>query len=129
MHRLSVLVVFALVLLLPAFAAEPEKAPPKTPPEGVLPVGADGKPLNLDFETGTLKDWTAEGDAFKGQPIKGDTVNRRRGDMRSRHQGNFWVGGYEKLQDKPTGKTPSGGVGRGGSAAKSGRTSSRASGE
>src|SRR4051794_19347684 len=30
---------------------------------GVLPVGADGKPLNLDFETGTLKDWTAEGEA------------------------------------------------------------------
>ena len=44
------------------------------PNGGVLPVGADGKPLNLDFETGTLKDWTAEGDAFKGQPIKGDTV-------------------------------------------------------
>ena len=61
--------------------------PPKTPPEGVLPVGADGKPLNLDFETGTLKDWTAEGDAFKGQPIKGDTVAKRRGDMKSQHQG------------------------------------------
>ena len=49
--------------------------------EGVLPVGADGKPLNLDFETGTLKDWTADGEAFKGQPIKGDTVVTRRGDM------------------------------------------------
>ena len=39
---------------------------------GVIPVGADGKPLNLDFETGTLDDWTAEGKAFEGQPIKGD---------------------------------------------------------
>src|SRR3954471_18026031 len=70
---------------------------------GVLPAGADGRPLNLDFETGTLKDWTAEGDAFKGQPVKGDTVNRRRNDMHSRHEGDFWIGGYEKLADKPTG--------------------------
>ncbi len=30
---------------------------------GTLPVGADGKPLNLDFERGTLDDWTAEGEA------------------------------------------------------------------
>ena len=71
--------------------------------DGVLPVGADGKPLNLDFETGTLKDWTATGAAFKGQPIKGDTVAARRGDMRSKHQGNYWIGGYEKVQDPPVG--------------------------
>src|SRR5437016_3266526 len=73
------------------------------PKEGVLPVGADGKPLNLDFETGTLKDWTAEGDAFTGQPIKGDTVAKRRGDMKSGHQGEYWIGTYEKLGDKGTG--------------------------
>jgi putative membrane-bound dehydrogenase-like protein len=89
----------SLALLTPA--ADPE--PQKTPPEGVLPVGTDGKPLNLDFETGTLKDWTAEGDAFRGQPVRGDTVNVRRGDMRSRHQGEYWIGGYEKLGDKPRG--------------------------
>ena len=70
---------------------------------GVLPVGTDGKPLNLDFETGTLKDWTAEGDAFKGQPIKGDVVFARRNDNRSRHQGQYWIGGFEKVGDKPTG--------------------------
>jgi putative membrane-bound dehydrogenase-like protein len=71
--------------------------------EGVLPVGADGKPLNLDFETGTLKDWTATGDAFKDQPIKGDTVHPRRADMYSRHQGQYWIGGFERFGDKPTG--------------------------
>ena len=71
--------------------------------DGILPRGADGKPLNLDFETGTLKDWTAEGDAFKDQPIKGDTVSRRRGDNKSRHQGQFWIGGFEKHGDKPMG--------------------------
>ncbi|MBY0230892.1 MAG: hypothetical protein K2W96_16525 [Gemmataceae bacterium] len=71
--------------------------------DGVLPLGADGKPLNLDFETGTLKDWTATGDAFKGQPIRGDTVHPRRPDSRSRHQGRYWIGGFEKHGDRPTG--------------------------
>ena len=71
--------------------------------EGVRPVGADGKPLNLDFETGTLKDWTAEGEAFRGQPIKGDTVAKRRGDMKSQHQGDYWIGSYELHGDKPQG--------------------------
>jgi putative membrane-bound dehydrogenase-like protein len=93
--------VLASLPLAVVFAAGPKDKP--TPPEGILPVGADGKPLNLDFETGTLKDWTAEGDAFKGQPIKGDTVAKRRGDMKSRHQGNYWIGGYELHGDKPQG--------------------------
>lgn len=70
---------------------------------GVLPVGGDDKPLNLDFETGTLKDWTAEGDAFKGQPIKGDTVFPRRKDSKSQHQGQYWIGTFERAGDKPQG--------------------------
>jgi putative membrane-bound dehydrogenase-like protein len=88
-----------LALTAPAAGADPA---PKADP-GMLPVGADGKPLNLDFETGTLKDWIVEGEAFKGQPIKGDTVAPRRGDMKSEHQGTYWIGGYEKAGDKPTG--------------------------
>ena len=51
------------------------------PVEGVLPTDATGQPLNLDFETGDLRDWVAEGEAFKNQPIEGDTVSKRRGDM------------------------------------------------
>ena len=70
--------------------------------DGVLPVGPDGKALNFDFETGTLKDWTAEGEAFRDQPIKGDTVAPRRGD-KSNHQGNYWIGGYERHGDSPQG--------------------------
>jgi hypothetical protein len=65
---------------------------------GVLPKGANGKPLNLDFETGTLQDWRAEGTAFAGQPVKGDTVFARRKDMKSEHTGTFWVGSYENPQ-------------------------------
>src|SRR5436305_11788598 len=73
------------------------------PPGGVRPVGADGRPLNLDFETGDLRDWTATGDAFQGQPVKGDTVSPRRGDMKSDHQGQYWIGTYERAGDKPQG--------------------------
>src|SRR5262245_42981732 len=89
--------------LLLSFALFTPAQPPADNDVGVLPVGADGKPLNLDFETGDLRDWTAEGAAFKDQPIKGDTVAPRRGDMKSRHQGNYWIGGYEKYGDKPMG--------------------------
>ncbi|MBI3410295.1 MAG: DUF1080 domain-containing protein [Planctomycetes bacterium] len=92
---------FVIVLAsTPTFAQT--KLPP-TPPDGILPVGADGKPLNLDFETGTLKDWTAEGEAFEGQPIKGDTVYPRHNGSRSQHQGNYWIGTYERKGDKPQG--------------------------
>jgi putative membrane-bound dehydrogenase-like protein len=71
---------------------------------GFAPADAQGNPLNLDFETGTLADWTAEGDplAFAGQPIEGDTVAARK-NMRSRHEGNYWIGGYERHGDAPQG--------------------------
>ncbi|MCC9605382.1 DUF1080 domain-containing protein [Blastopirellula sp. JC732] len=72
-------------------------------PVGVLPKGEDGGTLNFDFETGTMADWKADGDAFAGEPIEGDTVSKRRGDMRSGHQGKFWVGGYERGLDEPIG--------------------------
>ena len=62
---------------------------PGATPIGTLPIGADGKPLNLDFETGDLRDWTATGEAFKIQPIKGDTVAPRRDGMKSNHQGQY----------------------------------------
>ena len=88
--------ILSLALLAPT-------QPPSDNDVGVLPAGADGRPLNLDFETGTLKDWTADGAAFRDQPVKGDLVAARRGDMKSRHQGQFWVGGYERLGDKATG--------------------------
>src|SRR5687768_10962667 len=71
--------------------------------KGIRPVGRDGRPLNLDFETGTLADWTASGDAFARQPVRGDLVSKRRPDQPSKHQGEFWVGGFEVAGDKPTG--------------------------
>ena len=64
-------------------------------PAAAAPVDPAGRPLNLGFETGDLSGWTATGDAFQHQPIEGDTVAPRRGDMRSMHDGTHWIGTYE----------------------------------
>jgi len=104
----------------PPREAEKSKAAPKAPPakkspdsvapnpplstKGVLPVGLDGKPLNTDFETGDLRDWTATGNAFASQPILGDAVAERRPPMKSGHVGKYWIGTYERgLGDEATG--------------------------
>src|SRR6185503_6305492 len=88
----------AIVLTLLLLAAAPQEAD-----DGIAPVGADGKKLNLDFETGTLQDWTATGAAFEGQPVKGDVVHKRRNDMTSGHKGEYWIGTYEKDGDPAKG--------------------------
>ena len=56
----------------------------------------------LDFETGDLRGWTADGDAFALQPVFGDTV-KARGREPSLHEGDCWIGGYEQLGDSSTG--------------------------
>ena len=72
---------------------------------GIIPAGADGKPLNLNFEDGTLKDWKAEGKAWDKQPVKGEISQTRTfGEgKKAEHTGQYWIGGYEFLQDPPTG--------------------------
>jgi len=52
---------------------------------GVVPL-ANGRPLNLDFETGTLDNWTVTGDAFA--IVKEDT---QRKDQRNATAGAYWV--------------------------------------
>ena len=95
MHPRFVLSACLSLLLASAYGADPVGTPP---------IGADGQPLNLGFEDGTLKDWTATGNAWAKQPVKGDTVFPRKPAMRSEHAGNFWIGGYEnEVGDKPTG--------------------------
>jgi putative membrane-bound dehydrogenase-like protein len=63
---------------------------------GVLPEKG-GRPLNLDFEDGSLADWTAFGDAFEGQPIPGDPSPMHGEDVRVAHRGGYFVssGGAE----------------------------------
>ncbi len=70
---------------------------------GIRPLGANGQPLNLDFETGDLRDWKAEGAAWANQPVRGDLPKARRGDMTSAHTGQYWIGGFEKVGDDPRG--------------------------
>jgi putative membrane-bound dehydrogenase-like protein len=101
MRRVSVAMIL-LVLCAPTSA--PAESPKGEPVEaGTVPNDGSGRPLNLDFETGTLADWTPEGDAFRGQPVEGDTVHRRRGDMHSGHAGRFWIGSYERGGDSARG--------------------------
>ncbi|WDP89370.1 MAG: hypothetical protein HUN04_06380 [Desulfobacter sp.] len=64
---------------------------------------------NSDFEAGDLTNWTREGDAFDFQPTRGDNpLARGRKGMASHHQGDFWIGTYEKYQgdssEKPGGR-------------------------
>ena len=59
---------------------------------------------NIGLEKGNLSGWTATGDAWNGQPVKGDTVGPRLSGQASGHEGDFWIGGYEpSLSDSGTG--------------------------
>lgn len=60
---------------------------------GIVPEGR-----NLGFEDGTLKGWKVEGEVWKGGPVEGDTVTPRRPGQASKHDGEFWVGGYERTR-------------------------------
>ena len=79
----------------------PRAAPPPPPSQPVTPA-KQGAFSNFGFETGDLTGWTATGDAFEGQPIRGDTV-KARGREPSLHDGEFWIGGYEKFGDNRKG--------------------------
>ena len=73
---------------------------------GTLPQ-KNGKPLNLNFETGTLRDWTAEGDAFTNGLIAQDPSPKHEKDASIRKEGKFFISsGGNKEHDK-TGKLTS----------------------
>ena len=106
LSRLSCGLLIFVVLAGPSFA-QPKpnlRNEPLTGP-GELPKGDDGQPLNTNFEDGTLTDWTATGQAFEGQPIKGEIDQKRiYGEgKKADHTGQYWIGGFEKLHDKPKG--------------------------
>jgi len=77
------------------------QAPP-APQRGVRPADRSGRVLNLDLERGDLADWTATGDAFADQPVKGDAP-RARGREPALAQGECWIGGFEPHGDERTG--------------------------
>ncbi len=63
--------------------------------------------ITCDFETGDLRGWTKTGDAFNFQPTYGDNPTARHRGQPSNHQGNYWIGGYEK---RPRPSDPAGQV-------------------
>ena len=71
--------------------------------DSVIPRATDGRPLNLGFEAGDLRDWQATGKSFDQALIRGDVVAQRRADMKSNHEGEFWIGGFERTGDDPKG--------------------------
>jgi putative membrane-bound dehydrogenase-like protein len=93
---------FILLIVLPGVARTSAPEAPQQV-EGVRPSDKSGRPLNFDFETGDLRDWRVEGEAFAGQPVAGDTVTARSRGMKSQHTGLYWVGGYELKGDRPQG--------------------------
>ena len=74
----------------PALAA-PWTLQPQTP------ASADGD-VTWDFETGDLRGWASSGTAFAFQPTRGDNPRARQ--STSNHQGEYWVGTYERYQGR-----------------------------
>ncbi len=71
----------------------------------ILPVNlVFARAFNNDFETGDLTDWEKEGVAFDFQPTWGDNPTARNRGQPSNHQGDWWLGLFEKYQGPDTGK-------------------------
>jgi putative membrane-bound dehydrogenase-like protein len=94
MRSMKLAWIFPVLVLLSLNAAQPDAS---------VPSDGSGRALNLGFEDGSLRDWSASGNAFDKQPVKGDTVAARRNDMQSGHQGNYWIGTFENGGDALTG--------------------------
>lgn len=60
--------------------------------------------FNNDFETGDLTDWEKTGSAFDFQPTWGDNPTARNRGQPSKHQGDWWLGLFEKYQGPDKGK-------------------------
>lgn len=93
---------WTLALLVPgAYAVAPGEvgralASPQTQ-RPQTPASADGD-VTWDFETGDLRGWTSSGTAFAFQPTRGDNPRARQ--STSNHQGEYWVGTYERYQGR-----------------------------
>ncbi len=71
----------------------------------ILPVNlAFARAFNNDFETGDLTDWEKEGTAFDFQPTWGDNPTARNRNQPSQHQGDWWLGLFEKYPGKEKAK-------------------------
>jgi hypothetical protein len=85
----------------PADPAPTDPAPTDPAPAAPAPAAPESvavAEITWDFESGDLRGWTANGDAFQYQPTYGDNPTARHRGQPSQHQGNYWIGGYEQCQ-------------------------------
>ncbi len=69
---------------------------------GEIPT-VDERELNLNFETGTLNDWVATGEAFSNPLISGDTSSVHEKEMHVGQEGDYFVSSGGTLNYKPIG--------------------------
>ncbi|RCR66845.1 PVC-type heme-binding CxxCH protein [Larkinella punicea] len=69
---------------------------------GQVPM-KDGQPLNLNFETGTLKDWTATGDAFANPLFDADPSPVHEKEMNIGFEGKYFLSSGGTANYKQTG--------------------------
>jgi putative membrane-bound dehydrogenase-like protein len=69
---------------------------------GRLPM-KDGQPLNLNFETGSLKDWTATGDAFANPIFNSDPSPVHEKEMHIGFEGKYFLSSGGNTNYKLTG--------------------------
>jgi putative membrane-bound dehydrogenase-like protein len=70
--------------------------------QGEVPM-KKGQPLNLDFESGTLKDWTATGDAFSQPVFSNDPSPVHEKDMKIGYEGKHFLSSGGTLNYQQTG--------------------------
>jgi TolB-like protein len=77
---------------------------------GTKPLSATTKmvqasEITWNFETGDLRGWETTGEAFRDQPTYGDNPTARHRGQPSYHQGEYWIGGFERRPhpDAPAG--------------------------
>ncbi len=71
----------------------------------ILPIHLSfARTFNNDFETGDLTDWEKTGTAFDFQPTWGDNPTARSRGEPSQHQGDWWLGLFEKYQGPDKGE-------------------------
>ncbi len=61
---------------------------PRPKPEGILPE-VNGRPLDLGFESGSLENWTVDGDAFA--LVEGNVAAGTPSSAPAGHSGTYWV--------------------------------------
>jgi putative membrane-bound dehydrogenase-like protein len=74
---------------------------------GIVPTDDEGRALNLGFEDGTLRGWTAVGEAFDKEPVKDSTIKERWPNQVSGQDGDYYMDGFEGTRDAATGSLSS----------------------